>query len=145
MTDKINSLIQEIALTHGVAVSRDDPIMIMQTVHDNLLKDMETAQKALLDQFREELIELNIQWNDEAEARSERVLNASLQANRQAIHDVIHETSNYLTLEIEKEMAHSISNLSNTINSSHRIATLNIIAACITLIAFILALLSITH
>ncbi len=33
MTDPIEELIKEIAAKHGIAVSRDDPILILQTIN----------------------------------------------------------------------------------------------------------------
>ena len=53
--EKIDEAIQEIASVHGIAVSKDDPIMILHTMNDRLISDSKAAQKELLDNFRSEL------------------------------------------------------------------------------------------
>jgi len=52
MPDNVDELIKEIAVKHGIAVSRDDPILILQTINNRLMQDSEKAQQAMLDQFR---------------------------------------------------------------------------------------------
>ena len=50
MPDNVDELIKEIAVKHGIAVSRDDPILILQTINNRLMQDSEKAQQAMLDQ-----------------------------------------------------------------------------------------------
>jgi hypothetical protein len=45
MTDPVEELIREIAAKHGIAVSRDDPILILQTINTRLLQDSAKAQQ----------------------------------------------------------------------------------------------------
>jgi hypothetical protein len=47
MPDNVDELIKEIAVKHGIAVSRDDPILILQTINNRLMQDSEKAQDAL--------------------------------------------------------------------------------------------------
>ena len=42
--DKIEELIREIAAKHGIAVGRDDPILILQTINMKLMQDSASAQ-----------------------------------------------------------------------------------------------------
>ena len=39
MADQVEELIKEIAAKHGIAVSRDDPILILQTINARLMQD----------------------------------------------------------------------------------------------------------
>jgi hypothetical protein len=48
MADPIEELIKEIAAKHGIAVSRDDPILILQTINTRLLQESAKAQQAML-------------------------------------------------------------------------------------------------
>lgn len=66
MTDPIEALIQDIAVKHGVAVGRDDPILILQTLHERLLRDAATAQQDRLDRFQEALEASAQRWGEEA-------------------------------------------------------------------------------
>jgi cell division septum initiation protein DivIVA len=82
MADPIEDLIREIAAKHGIAVSRDDPILILQTINTRLLQDSAKAQQVMLDQYKEELEALALRWGNDARDKAERILNASLAASR---------------------------------------------------------------
>ena len=43
MSDQLEELIKEIASKHGIAVSRDDPILVLQTINNRLLQDSSKA------------------------------------------------------------------------------------------------------
>ena len=53
--DKVEALIKDIAARHGIALGRDDPILILQTINARLLEDSAAAQEAMLDRFKAEL------------------------------------------------------------------------------------------
>jgi hypothetical protein len=69
MPDNVDELIKEIAVKHGIAVSRDDPILILQTINNRLMQDSEKAQQAMLDQYKEELEALALRWGVDVTAR----------------------------------------------------------------------------
>ena len=52
---KLDEAIQQIASIHGVAVSKDDPIMILHTMNERLIQDSKAAQQDLLDNFKSEI------------------------------------------------------------------------------------------
>lgn len=62
MTDKVEETIKEIAAKHGIAVGRDDPILILQTINDRLMQESTEAQQAILDSFKSELEEIAHRW-----------------------------------------------------------------------------------
>lgn len=43
MSDQIEELIKEIAAKHGIAVSRDDPILVLQTINNRLMQNSSKA------------------------------------------------------------------------------------------------------
>ena len=45
--DKIEELIREIAVKHGIAVGRDDPILVLQTINMKLMQDSASAQQEI--------------------------------------------------------------------------------------------------
>jgi hypothetical protein len=55
-------LIKEIAAKHGIAVGRDYPIMILQTINARLMQDSQKAQQEMLDTFKSELEEMSHRW-----------------------------------------------------------------------------------
>ena len=49
---EVEELIKEIATKHGIAVGRDDPILILQTINNRLMQDSQKAQQEMLDLFK---------------------------------------------------------------------------------------------
>lgn len=83
MTDRLNDTIQAIAVKHGVMLSKDDPILILQTMNDRLLEDTRKAQEAMLKQFREEIEQIASQWKDDARKKAEKILNSALSVSKE--------------------------------------------------------------
>ena len=78
-------LLKEIAATHGVAVTRDDPLLILQTLNKRLMEDSAKAQQEMLDHYKEELAALAKQWGEDAKEKAEKILNAALDASQKMI------------------------------------------------------------
>lgn len=55
MSDQIEELIREIAAKHGIAVGRDDPVLILHTINARLMADSAAKQEEILAAFKEEL------------------------------------------------------------------------------------------
>ena len=70
MADPVDELIKEIAGKHGIAVGRDDPIMVLQTINARLLEDSAKAQQEMLDRYKEELEDLSSRWSSDAASRA---------------------------------------------------------------------------
>ena len=104
MTDKFDAAIQEIAIKHGVVLSKDDPILILQTMNDRLVEESKQAQAAMLAQFREEMEAIFSQWKDDAKEKAENVLNAALVSSREAMTKILRE-SNRESCQAIKQMA----------------------------------------
>lgn len=83
--DSIEQSIREVAARHGVALSRDDPILIVQTLNEQLVKNLATAQSEMLEQFRRDLELTCSQWREDAKVKSERILNEALATSRREL------------------------------------------------------------
>lgn len=94
MTDAFDSAIQEIAIKHGVVLSKDDPILILQTMNQRLIEDTKQAQAAMLAQFREEMERISSRWKDDAKEKAEKVLNVALATSKEAVVRLLHDSSN---------------------------------------------------
>ena len=116
---KIRALIAEIAATHGVALSPDDPLLILQTINTMLLAESADAQQAQLEAFKSELEEMSNRWAVAINDKAESILNAALVA-----------------AEVSK-------GLGKPLEDGVRIANRNLIASCLTIGAAIIALLAV--
>ncbi|WP_419608264.1 conjugal transfer protein TraM [Thiolapillus sp.] len=139
MTDKIEETIKEIAAKHGIAVSRDDPILILQTINDRLMKDSAQAQEALIDRFKEELEALAHRWSEDAKARAESVLNVALAASKNAMVKGMEDGAQAAAEQVRVGVEPVIRRMEK---QSRQVAAMNIAAAVTALIAAGLALLS---
>lgn len=140
-SDRVEALIREIAVTHGIAVSRNDPIMILHTINMRLLDDSANAQEAMLDAYKQELEGLNQQWGNNAKAMADRVLTASLSASKEAMATLMQEGARELTKGVKAEVEAGIAaSIATPVREGRRIAIFNVIAAVMTFCAAGIAL-----
>jgi len=140
MTDPIEELIKEIAVKHNIAVSRDDPIMILHTINFRLMQDSSKAQQAQLDKYKEEMEDLALRWGNDAKNKAERILNASLVASKEAMGLIMQEGAKATAASVRTEVDNSLARIATPIQNTHQIAILNVLASCITLLAAAIAL-----
>lgn len=141
MTD-VEELIQEIALKHGITVSRDDPILILQTINKRLMEDSAKAQQEMLDHYKEELEVLAKRWGDDAKTKAEKVLNAALAASRETMAKTAQETASTVKQAVAQEVEASLKKLHAPVRNARSLVIANVIAAAITLVAAFVALLA---
>lgn len=130
MTDKIEETIKEIAAKHGIAVGRDDPILILQTINDRLMQESTAAQQANLDAFKSELEEIVHRWGEDAKNKAERTLNAALAASKEAMATAIKENAKLTAEAARRETEEVIAQqLKPSIREARRVSFMNLIAA----------------
>ncbi len=140
MTDPVEELIKEIAARHGIAVSRDDPILVLQTINSRLMQDSAKAQQVQLDHYKEELESLALRWGNDAKGKAERIVNASLAASKEAMGQILQDAAKATTASLRAEMDAALAGVAAPIRDARRIAMLNVVASCITLLAATVAL-----
>lgn len=113
MTDKFDGAIQEIAVKHGVVLSKDDPILILQTMNDRLIEETRQAQAVLLAQFREEMENISSQWKDDAKEKAEKVLNAALASSKEAMDKILRQVTSDFTHVMKKLISDSLTEAQN--------------------------------
>jgi hypothetical protein len=141
MADIVDELIKEIAGRHGVAVSRDDPIMILQTINARLLEDSAKAQEAMLERYKEELEALSARWSTDAKEKAERVLNGALKASSNAMRERARETAAVVRAEIET----ALGGVAVSLRQARMVGILNVVASSITFLAVATAVWAVMH
>ena len=131
----LGEMIKEIAAKHGIALSRDDPILILQTLNNRLLQDNQKAQQAMLNQYKEELEALSLRWSSDTKEKAERILNASLESSKVAMDQLMQAGTKELLLRFTSSIDESLILISYLIKDTKRIGAMNIIASCITVLA----------
>jgi hypothetical protein len=135
MGDQIEELIKEIALKHGIAVSRDDPILVLQTINNRLMLDSSRAQQIQLDQYKVELEDLSQRWGKDAKNKAERILNAALSAGKETMGREMPEGARTLAEAVRAELDTGLAAVMQAVQNARHMAIFNVVAACITLLA----------
>jgi Transcriptional activator TraM len=135
MTDGVEDLIGEVARNHGIAIGHDDPILVLHTMNNRLMRESAAAQQAHLDAFKEELEALASRWGIEATDRADRVLQAAMAGTQKAIASAMREEATATTASVRIEIENALSLVAGRLQDARRIAVLNLAAACITLAA----------
>lgn len=135
MADQFESLINEVAIKHGVVLGRNDPILILQTMNAKLMEDNAKTQQLMLHQYKEELEGIALRWGNEAKEKSERILNASLTASKEAMANVLEASARATALTIQNDIEKLLSNTGKALQRTERIALINLAASALTLIA----------
>jgi len=138
--DKIEELIREIAVKHGIAVGRDDPILILQTINTRLMQDSQAAQQEILDRFKEELEAIAHRWGDDAKGKAERTLNATLAASKEAMAKGMQDGGKAAAEAVRRELEAAAAQLAAPIREARRVSYMNIVAAGMAVFAAALAL-----
>ncbi|CZP46342.1 TPA: conjugal transfer protein TraM [Legionella pneumophila] len=108
MTDKWDATIQEIAIKHGVVLSKDDPILMLQTMNERLVEETRQAQTVMLTQFREEMEGISSQWRDDANNKAEKILNAALSSSKEAMDKILRQTTSEFTQAMKQLISDSL-------------------------------------
>jgi hypothetical protein len=140
MSDAIEQIIQDIAVKHGVAVGRDDPILIVQTLHERLLREAGSAQQDRLERFQEALEASAQRWGEDARDQAQKTLNAALTACREAMANAMQEGAELTAETVRRETAAALAPLALALRDAQRVARMNLVAAGMTLFAAGLAL-----
>lgn len=138
--DKLEETIKEIFAKHGIAVSRDDPILILQTINERLMKDSATSQQEILNRFKEELEAISYRWENDAKNKAERTLNAALTASKEAMVKGMQDDAQAATKAMRREVEETLAQLAIPIRESRRITFMNLVAASMVIGAAGLAL-----
>ena len=120
MADQVEELIKEIAAKHGIAVSRDDPILVLQTINNRLMQDSSKAQQAQLDQYKEELEALALRWGTDAKDKAERILNAALTASKGAMDKAMQENAKSTAATVRAEVDAALGRVAGQVKDARR-------------------------
>ncbi len=143
MSTEYDEIIKEIAIRHGIAVGRDDPIMVLKTINEILLKDSMTAQAEILSSFKSELEEAASRWDIAANEKAQKMLNVSLDASKKAMNSVLDAGLKtaieeiHSSLKADKKSAMELIHIS--MKENRRVTMLNMFASALTITAAALA------
>jgi hypothetical protein len=141
MSDKFDAAIQEIAVRHGVVLSKDDPILILQTMNDRLIEESRQAQAAMLTQFREEMESISSQWRDDAKEKAEKIINAALAGSKEAMAKLLLESTNASVQSVDRMISVSLAEARDLSQQTKKFGWLMLVSSVVILAASSLCML----
>jgi hypothetical protein len=97
MMTEFEELIREAALKNGYPLEKSDSLMVLATVMNRLSEDWLRTLDAALEKHRDEHEELARRWRKSATVQAEKILNAALDASREALAKGMNEGAEKVT------------------------------------------------
>ena len=119
---------------NGLRVDADDPIMVIQTMHEELMAQFVSAQDAMINDLRETLETVHASVDKRAVETAERVLNASLQAHTQAMEVAIPQALGAATKAVAARFVQFESRLASHSSAARALTWMNVSAATVSVL-----------
>jgi Transcriptional activator TraM len=91
----MDKIISYIAETHGVAVSKDDPILIAYSINKKMMDENAESQGRLLEEFKDQIEKITEAHSADILEKAARILNAAVVANKTAVDNQIKQSMGY--------------------------------------------------
>ncbi|VTU46107.1 conjugal transfer protein TraM (plasmid) [Variovorax sp. SRS16] len=141
--DDIDDAIRQIASKNGVAVGRDDPILVLLTINQLLQEKADAAQQSLLAQHKEELESIAQQWGRDAKEKAERILTAALSSSKEAMALAMNESATAAAGAVRAEIQTMSQKFAGAIENARHVATMNLVAGGLTIASAVIVLWSV--
>jgi len=87
--DPIHQIIKEVALKHGFALDRDDPILMIYTINRHLMQSSAGIQQAMLDEYRTAMQSIVQEWETQAVRQTNSTMEKILASSKEIIGSAI--------------------------------------------------------
>jgi hypothetical protein len=139
--DQTTRIMATIAARHGIALSEDDPILMVYTLNEILLEENQKAHQALLNNFRS-ILEDNIHhWSRSAESKANLLSQANSRNIHQLSEQVINACFDSIDQKIESSFNEKLKEISTLSRNIRLAALINLGATCFFFAAVLILLL----
>lgn len=135
MNEDLEEIRQELFRVHNLSVSDKDPMLALYTMNKVLHAQNAKAMEELLERFKSELEGIAYQWGNEAKEKSERILNASLTASKEAMLALLRAGVKEAADQLRTEFNQAIREIERPAKSARGWVLLNVTSSVVTLIA----------
>jgi hypothetical protein len=97
-------VIRDAALKQGIVLRKDDPSMMYVPILNNMLDDLNASMTAALDGYKSAHEGIARRWRGDAEASAAKILNAALDAGREAAAATMNEGAHKVVAVIHEEL-----------------------------------------
>ena len=135
MNDELDALIKRIASEHGIALSQNDPVLMMHTLNKVLLEQNQQAHAQLLNQYEAVLQENFNQWQSYASKKANALISAQQNKASNINGQTVEQCAQLISEKIKIAINHEIRDLTRI---SRQAAIMNLLAAVLVLISVVL-------
>lgn len=135
--DKLDALIERVASEHGIALSQDDPVLMMHTLNEVLLEQNEKAHAELLSKYQAMLEASFNQWQTVASKKANALINAQQNNFSKNNDQLIDQSMQLISEKFIIAINHDIREL---VRISRQAAIMNLFAAALVLVSAVLIL-----
>lgn len=133
--NKLDALIKRIASEHGIALSLDDPILMMHTLNEVLLEQNEKAHAELLEKYRAMLEENFRQWQTYANKKANALISAQQNSFYKSNNQLIDQNMQLISEKISTAINYEIRGL---IRIARQASIINLLASVLVLVSVVL-------
>jgi len=133
-SETLDDLIKRVASVHGIALSQDDPILMLHTLNEVLLEKNEQAHAELLSNYQSVLEKSFNKWCTYSTEKSNAMINASTNQANQIKEQFIESCIQQIDERIKNEVTQEIIDLART---ARQAAIINLLAAFIILVSVV--------
>lgn len=138
--DQYTRIKAAIASKHGVALSEDDPILMIYTLNEILLQENNKAHQMLLNNFRATLEDNIHHWSQATESRANLLSQANSRNIHQLSEQVVHACFESIDQKIESSFDEKLKEISTLSQNIHRAAIINLSATSLFFVAVLVLL-----
>lgn len=128
---KLHEAIQDIAVRHGVVLSKDDPILILQTMNERLLEENRQAQQDMLRQFKEEMENISSQWKHDANEKAEKILNVALAGSKDTMANLLQESTSESVQTMKKMISDSLAEARDLTQQTRKLSRVALLSSAV--------------
>lgn len=126
--DHFSKIIERVAAKHGIALTDDDPILMIHTLNEILLEENSKAHQVLLNNFRSTLEENISQWSQATENKANSLLQASSRNTNLLTEQIINACFESIDQKIELGFNEKIKEISTLTQNTRQAAIINLLA-----------------
>ena len=139
--DHFNKIIERVAAKHGIALTDDDPILMIHTLNEILLEENNKAHQVLLNNFRSTLEENINKWSQATENKANSLLQASSRNTNLLTEQIINSCFESIDQKIESAFNEKIKEIATIVRNTRQAAIINLLATALFFIAVLVMVL----
>jgi hypothetical protein len=136
-----SKIIERVAAKHGIALTDDDPILMIHTLNEILIEENNKAHQVLLNQFRSTLEENIHLWSQTTESKANSLLQANSRNTHQLTEHIINTCFESINQKIESSFNNKLKEISSLAQNIRQAAILNLLATGLFFLAVLVMLL----